>query len=363
MYIIIRHDLFDRTVDAKRMKIRDSKETVRAFLTMISKKNWPKKICVDKEMELAGDFIKLFKAEGIQFYPTMSDTKVAFAERTIRSLRNILYCYMEAYDYKIIQKLSQFVKVLNSRRKCSTDLIPKNGKTSDFLSILYSKPEWEYRKPKFKIGDRVCMMKYDWPSRKGYKPQFKREVFENVTFSSSKNLQHTQQWMNRTRLSKVNFIKTSWLKSFNTGIVYNRVVFTASAQLFPDNTLSSFKNFLPEQLNLEGQVEVAISEISYPSLYQNVTAGSSCFLIKVVQRRWKLTIWNPIFTLPLTPPFKKYTITAKAVSQFKCLGPCSLQISPWCGASQYARYTIRTRISDSCLVWRRNLCSLRSFID
>ena len=47
----------------------------------------------------------------------------------------------------------------------------------------------------------------------------------------------------------------------------------ASAQLFPDNTLSSFTNFLPEQLNLEGQCEVAISEISYPSMYQNVTEG------------------------------------------------------------------------------------------
>ena len=43
----------------------------------------------------------------------------------------------------------------------------------------------------------------------------------------------------------------------------------ASAQ--PDNTLSSFTNFLPEQLNLDGQWEVAISEISYPSMYQNVT--------------------------------------------------------------------------------------------
>ena len=39
----------------------------------------------------------------------------------------------------------------------------------------------------------------------------------------------------------------------------------ASGELFPDNTLSSFTNFLPEQVNLEGQWEVAISEISYPS--------------------------------------------------------------------------------------------------
>ena len=51
------------------------------------------------------------------------------------------------------------------------------------------------------------------------------------------------------------------------------MVSNASGELFPDNTLSSFTNFLPEQLNLEGQWEVAISETSYPSMYQNITEG------------------------------------------------------------------------------------------
>ena len=40
------------------------------------------------------------------------------------------------------------------------------------------------------------------------------------------------------------------------------LVSNASAQLFPDNTLSPFIKFLPEQLHLEGQREVAISEKS-----------------------------------------------------------------------------------------------------
>ena len=58
------------------------------------------------------------------------------------------------------------------------------------------------------------------------------------------------------------------MESFTIELVSN-----ASAQLFPDNTLSSFTNFLTEQLNLDGQWEVAISETSYPSMYQNVTEG------------------------------------------------------------------------------------------
>ena len=43
-YLLVRQDLFDRTVDAKGMKTKDSEETVRGFLTMITKKNRPKKI-------------------------------------------------------------------------------------------------------------------------------------------------------------------------------------------------------------------------------------------------------------------------------------------------------------------------------
>ena len=55
------------------------------------------------------------------------------------------------------------------------------------------------------------------------------------------------------------------------------LVSNASGEVFSDNTLSSFTNFLPEQVNLEGQWEVAISEISYPSMYQNITEGKFKF--------------------------------------------------------------------------------------
>ena len=65
-YLLVRQDLFDRTVYAKGMKTKDSKETVRAFLTMITIKIRPKKLWVDRGTEFAGGFKKLCKAEGIQ---------------------------------------------------------------------------------------------------------------------------------------------------------------------------------------------------------------------------------------------------------------------------------------------------------
>ena len=55
------------------------------------------------------------------------------------------------------------------------------------------------------------------------------------------------------------------------------MVSNASGELFPEKILSSLTNFLPELLNLEGQWEVAISEISYTSTHQNITEGNFKF--------------------------------------------------------------------------------------
>ena len=55
----------------------------------------------------------------------MIETKAAFAERTKRSLENILYRYMEDYGYKYIHQLLQFITTLNSRRNSSIDMRSK----------------------------------------------------------------------------------------------------------------------------------------------------------------------------------------------------------------------------------------------
>ena len=121
----------------------------------------------------------------------MSETKAAFAERTIRSLENILYHYMEDNGYKYVRKLTQYVTTLSSRKNCSEVLIPKNVKNSDLLSILYSKPLRESRKPKSEVGDRVPISKYDLSFSKVSEPQFTKEVFEFVAISSKKHPTYT----------------------------------------------------------------------------------------------------------------------------------------------------------------------------
>ena len=111
------------------------------------------------------------------------------------------------------------------------------------------------------------------------------------------------------------------MESFTIELVSN-----ATAQLFPEKTLSSFTNFLQEQLNLEGQWGLQFQKNLNHQCRTISERETSCFQMENVESRLNLTIWNPFSTLllqilfrPWTFSLKKYIITAKAVSQLKCL--------------------------------------------
>ena len=161
------------------MKKKDSKETVRGFLTMITKKKRPKKFGLTRERTLL---------ESLRNYAKLKDYE--FTLHWVRPrphLLNVQYDFWRKDNgYKYIHKLIQFVPTLNSRRNCSIDLIPKKLKNSVFLSILYSKPLRDFWKPHFKIGNRDRISKCDLPLKNGDKPQFTQGVFEIVAFFSRK---------------------------------------------------------------------------------------------------------------------------------------------------------------------------------
>ena len=116
----------------------------------------------------------------------MSETKAAFAERAIQSLKHKIYRYIEDHGEKFVPKLQQFVSTLNCRKNRSIGKSPRVVKNSNFLSIFYNKSFKKQFKPKFKIGERARISKNDIPFRKGYKPQFTDEIFEISAKSTKK---------------------------------------------------------------------------------------------------------------------------------------------------------------------------------
>ena len=116
-YLLVRQDVFDKTIDVRGLKTKHSKEALIVIAQMITKRKRPQQIWVDKGKEFACEYKNFFcNRECIQIFSAMSETKAAFAERAIRSLKNVLYRYIEDYGYKYIHKLSQFVTTLNTRR-------------------------------------------------------------------------------------------------------------------------------------------------------------------------------------------------------------------------------------------------------
>ena len=93
---------------------------------------------------------------------------------------------MEEHGYKYLQKLSQFVKILNSTKTRTTNMVPNKVKNSVFMAILCGQPIREFTPPKFAIGDIVRISKVDLPFRKGCEPQFTEVMFQIVALASKK---------------------------------------------------------------------------------------------------------------------------------------------------------------------------------
>ena len=185
--------MFDRTAGAKGMKTKSSKETVRSFLELITKKTRPKANWVETKTKTAGEFRKFCRYK--------------FALQRVRlklHLLNVQYdiwkCSLTLNWRPWLEIYPQIVSICHNtefQKKCLVDLIPKNVKKSDFLSVRYSKPLAEVTKPKLQIGDKIRIFKYDWPFRKDYGPQFRQEVFGIKAISSIKPPTYTKKmnWM------------------------------------------------------------------------------------------------------------------------------------------------------------------------
>ena len=51
---------------------------------------------------------------------------------------------------------------------------------------------------------------------------------------------------------------------------------SASMNIIIDNSLASFKNLLNEKINLQGERRVALSEVTFPTHFNNVTDTKKC---------------------------------------------------------------------------------------
>ena len=176
-YLLIAVDVLSRYLRVQTLRTMYSKDCVEAFKQMIKTKQ-PEKVWTDKGTEFKGEFKTFCENQKIHLYTTENETKSAFAERKIGSLKNIIYRYLEEkWTWNYIKELPNFVNITNSRVNRVTKLAPNKvfKKHEPFLiSIALDNNEY---KPRFEEGDLVRIAKPDDTFRKGYTQNFTDEVF------------------------------------------------------------------------------------------------------------------------------------------------------------------------------------------
>ena len=102
---------------------------------MLRKKIMPAKVRVDQGTEFS-EFRKFCTDKKIKIYSTRSEPKAPVAERAIKSLKNIIYRYMEENGDKYKRKIDSFLKTMNTRINRSTGKAPKDVTNKDFCQIF-----------------------------------------------------------------------------------------------------------------------------------------------------------------------------------------------------------------------------------
>ena len=136
MYLLVCVDVFFRFVRVQPMKSKYSTHAVVAFKKMLSKKSMPTKLWVDQGTEFSGEFRKFCSDKKIKIYFTGSETKAAVAERAIKSLKNIIFCYMEENGDKYMRNMDSFLKTMNTRVNRSRGKAPKKVTNKDFCPFF-----------------------------------------------------------------------------------------------------------------------------------------------------------------------------------------------------------------------------------
>ena len=180
-YLLVAVDCLSRYLRVEPLKSKYATKTAGVFKKMIRNKR-PKKVWVDAGTEFNGSFSILRQKNEIEVYKNFSEKKSAFVERNIRSLKNLIYKYLEdKWTHSYINQLQSFVQTINSRVNRVTKLAPNKVTEKDvpyLISLFFNDSANLVRRPKFYVGDIVRISKADLPFRKRYKQTFINKVFE-----------------------------------------------------------------------------------------------------------------------------------------------------------------------------------------
>ena len=162
--------------DKKRITITNAFQKNLNENTSQNSKHKPNKIRVDKGTEFYNRSMKSFlQSNDIEMYSTHNEGKSVIAERFIRTLKNKLYKYMTSVSKTVyIDKLDDIVSKYNYTYPSTIKMKPIDVRSKTYID---SSKEINNKDPKFKIGDKVRILKYKNIFAKSYTSKRSEEVF------------------------------------------------------------------------------------------------------------------------------------------------------------------------------------------
>jgi len=176
-YLLIWIDCYSRYLRVVPLKNK-SAGTVTEAVNSLLQAQVPVNIQTDKGTEFRNQQLQdVFKNHNINFYTTQDpDTKAAFAERVIRTIKSRIYRYMTLKSTKrYIDVLQDLVTSYNSSKHRSIGMAPKDV-TEKSINIAEGSHK-SIKAHKYNVGDRVRIPLEKTAFSRGYTPNWTTEYF------------------------------------------------------------------------------------------------------------------------------------------------------------------------------------------
>jgi transposase InsO family protein len=184
-------DVVSRKMFVELMKNKTGPATTEAFKIILhrSAPRKPMRLQTDKGTEFLNQtFQNFLKQNDIDFFTSHSDHKAAIAERAIKTLKVLIYKYLDenntfTYNDKIQALVDTYNNTFHSTIKMAPSEVKKEN-VGNVLENLYSHiwksgDRLKLKKQKFKSGDFVRLSKiHDETFKKGYKGHWTEEIFQ-----------------------------------------------------------------------------------------------------------------------------------------------------------------------------------------
>ena len=176
-YLLCAIDLFSKYAWVIPIKDKRNISIIDAFQKILKEFNQkPNKIWLGKGRE----FKKWLKDNDIEMYSIHNKGKSVVAKRFIRTLKNKIFKHMTAISKNVyFDLLDDIVNKYNNTVHKTIKTKPIDVKDNTYADSmeLHSKKDVNDKDPKFKVGDRVKILKYKNIFAKGYMPNWSEEAF------------------------------------------------------------------------------------------------------------------------------------------------------------------------------------------